>query len=186
MEFHDIGRVITMKSHDADANTFHILEVLKKSCSLIIKNMTSLLILSVVLFVVLDFTYGTIEEKVSELMQHEYVSAHIDDFKQRDFAQAIGDYNLYFTEPEGDPLLAPPSPVAFIFFSFLLPVAIIRLLLAGVLFLLLPGEGPDGLGTLVSSHVINFLYAVLSAIFSAVCYRELNPHAQVPAHPEGR
>ena len=310
-----------MKSHEADGNTFRISEVLKKSCSLTIKNMTSLLILSVVLFVALDFTYDTIEEKVSALMQHEYVSARMDDFKQRDFAQAIGDYNLYYTETEGDPLLTPLSPVAFIFFSFLLPVAIIRLLFAGdpakgsfiervvhhyrlitsegliassfryicafvaqvvlfiylpvvlgvfifalavmleafwilglllllgagyiyvlfrltavvqlayvsistenlgvweswrrgyafsapswvristlfaiilplllllfagILVLLLPGEGLDGLGTLVSSHVINFLYVTLSAILSAVCYRELIPHARVPAHPEGR
>lgn len=297
-----------MKSHDVNDNTFRISEIFKKSCSLTIKNMTSLLILSVVLFLVLDFTYDSIEERFSELIQHEHVDAYIEDFKQLDFVQAIGDYNSYYTESGGDPLLTPLSPVAFIFFSFLLPVAIIRLLFAsnppkgsfiervvqkyrlitspgyiissfryvcafiaqvvlfiylpfllvmfmtflavmlewnwiwalfvllfpayiyllfrftavfqlayvsisiensgvweswqrgyamsspswirisalfaiilplilllftGILLLLLPGEEPGGSGLLVSSHVINFLYVVLSAIFSAVCYREL-------------
>ena len=305
-----------MNPHDADANTFRISEVLKKSCSLAIKNMTSLLFLSVVLFVVLDVTYDTIEEKVSELMQHEYVSACAEDFKQSDLYASLAIIERRYTDTGGIPLFTSLSPVAFIFFSFLLPVALIRLLFASdppqgsfiervlhnyrhitsagyiisscryicafvaqvvlfiylplvlgvfifalavmleafwilglllllgagylyllfrftavfqlayvsistenlgvwqswrrgyalsapswgristlfaiilplllllftvILVLLLPGEISDGLGTLVSSHVINFLYVALSAILSAVCYRELKKTGQ-PGH----
>lgn len=75
MEFHDIGRVTTMKSHDADANTFRISEILRKSCSLTIKNITSLLILSLALFLALDFTYDTVEDTLSELIRYGYAGA---------------------------------------------------------------------------------------------------------------
>ncbi|MDE0156945.1 MAG: hypothetical protein OXS28_15275 [Gammaproteobacteria bacterium] len=295
-----------MKSHDA--NTFRISEVLMKSCSLAIKNMTGLLILSVVLFLVLDFTYDSIEDTLSELIRYGYVDACIQGLNQLDLCWLSSVVYRRYTEAGGVPLFRYLSPAAFIFFSFLLPVAIIRLLFAGdtptgsfiervvhnygliasegfivssfryicafvaqvvlfiylpvvlgvfifalavmlesfwilglllllgagyiyvlfrftavfqlayvfistenlgiwqswrrgyalsapswgristlfaiilplllllfagILVMLLPGEAPDGLGTLVSSHVINFLYVVLSAILSAVCYREL-------------
>lgn len=120
-----------MKSDPSNDNKFRISEVLIKSCSLMIKNIKSLLILSVVLFVVLDFTYGSIEERFLAIIQHEYVETYIEDFKQLDFVQAfIEGYNSSLTDSEGNSLSPSLSPVAFIFFSFLLPVAIIRLLFA--------------------------------------------------------
>ena len=298
-----------MKSNDADDNKFRISQVLIKSCSLMVKNFASLLFLSVVLFVVLDFAYDSVKEKVSERIPHDQVNTFIEKLKERDSVQAfLKGYDANTSPAESGDGAAPVtlSPVAFIFFSFLLPVAIIRLLFAGdppqgsfiervlhnyrhitsagyiissfryvcafiaqisifltvslamlmiflaamlewnwiwalfvllfpayiyllfrftavfqlayvsistenlgiwqswrrgyalsspswgristlfaiivplllllfagILVMLLPGEAPDGLGTLVSSHVINFLYVVLSAILSAVCYREL-------------
>ena len=119
-----------MNSHGANDNKFRISEILIKSCSLMIKNITSLLILSVVLFLVLDFMYDSIEERFSELIQHEYVDAYIEDFKQLDLFGPLAVMDRRYTESGGDPLFTSLSPVAFIFFSFLLPVAIIRLLFA--------------------------------------------------------
>ena len=120
-----------MKSHAANDNKLRISEVLIKSCSLMVKNIKSLLILSVVLFLVLDFMYDSIEERFSVLIQHEYVDTYIEEFKQLDFVQAfIKGYNSSLTDSEGNSLSPSLSPVAVIFFSFLLPVAIIRLLFA--------------------------------------------------------
>ncbi len=127
-----------MKYHAANDNKLRISEVLIKSCSLMIKNIKSLLILSVVLFLVLYYMYEPIGEKFSALIQHEYVGTYIVDFKKLDFIQdfiqdviqATDDYNSSYTELGGEPLFTPLSPVAVIFFSFLLPVAIIRLLFA--------------------------------------------------------
>ncbi|MCY4211599.1 MAG: hypothetical protein OXD47_10930 [Gammaproteobacteria bacterium] len=122
-----------MKSHDADDNKFRILRVLIKSCSLMIKNFTSLIILSVVLFMVLDFAYDSVKEAVSKRIPHEHVNTLIEKLKEKDSVQAMlkahDEYNAHLAE-SGATAPAFPSPVAFIFFSFLLPVAIIRLLLA--------------------------------------------------------
>lgn len=297
-----------MNSPDANHNKLRISAVLIKSCSLMLKNIASLLILSVVLFLVLDFMHDSIEDRFSALIRHDYVSTYIEHFKQSDLYGSLAIIERRYTEAGGDPLFSPLSPVAFIFFGFLLPVAVIRLLFAGdlpkgsfiervlhkyrlitsqgyiissfrcicavaaqivlfiylpgllgififalavmlesiwimgllllfvagyiyllfrftavfqlayvsismenlgvweswqrgyamsspcwiristlfavilplilllftgILILLLPGEEPGGLGMLVSSHAINFLYVVFGAIFSAVCYQEL-------------
>ena len=123
-----------MKSHDADDNTFRISQVLKKSCSLMIKNFTSLIILSAVLFAVLGLAYDSVKEAVSEHMPHEQVNTLMEKLKERDSVQAfLEGYDAYNTSlAESGDGAAPVtlSPVAFIFFSFLLPAAIIRLLFA--------------------------------------------------------
>ena len=116
-----------MTSQDNTVIKFRISEALKIACSVLIKNIGSLLVFSVLLFVAFDVLYDSIEVKFLEYMQHPYIKTHIENFMQLEFVQGIMDSYKSFsaiTGTEGPPLLT------IIFFSFLLPVAVIRILFA--------------------------------------------------------
>ena len=126
------------------------------------------------LFVLLFPAYIYLLFRFTAVFQLAYVSISIENL------------GIWQSWRRGYALSAPSWVRISTLFAIILPLPLLLLLFAGILVMLLPGEAPDGLETLISSHVINFLYVALSALLSAVCYRELNPHAQVAAHPTDR
>ena len=116
-----------MTSNDPNSSKFHVSKILTNSIYLLITNIGSLIVLSIVLFLFLDFLYDSIKERFLELIQHENIKLYMDSFMQQEYVRAfMNSYNSTLRQMGTE----PPSPVAFIFFSFLLPVAVIRLLFA--------------------------------------------------------